>query len=65
MPVLVSSEKRAAYIKVIDSILADKDTDLNEISEKEIRRRLQETLDYDITPQKVSCHPKFFTRGAY
>jgi upstream activation factor subunit UAF30 len=63
--VLVSSEKRAAYTQVIDSILADKNTDLNEISEKRIRKGLQETLDYDITPQKVSCHPKFFSRGAY
>lgn len=62
---LVSSEKRAAYTQVIDSILADKNTDLNEISEKRIRKGLQETLDYDITPQKVSCHPKFFSRGAY
>lgn len=50
---LVSSEKLAAYTKVIDSILADKNTDLNKISEKQIRKGLQETLDYDITPQKV------------
>jgi upstream activation factor subunit UAF30 len=50
-PLAVPPDVRESYIKVIDAILAT--SDLNTISEKRIRRGLQETLDYDITPQKV------------
>ncbi|KAK2779185.1 hypothetical protein FQN53_001508 [Emmonsiellopsis sp. PD_33] len=43
---------QASYIKIIDSILAS--SDLNTISEKRIRRGLQDAVDYDITPQKAA-----------
>ncbi|OJD28417.1 hypothetical protein ACJ73_00165 [Blastomyces percursus] len=43
---------QASYIKIIDSILAT--SDLNTISEKRIRRGLQDAVDYDITPQKAA-----------
>lgn len=49
--IVVSTENRATYTKIIDSILAS--SDLNTISEKRIRRGLQDTLGYDITSQKV------------
>ncbi|KAL1963516.1 hypothetical protein VTN77DRAFT_8097 [Rasamsonia byssochlamydoides] len=42
---------RENYIKIIDSILAA--SDLNTISEKRIRKGIQEAVDYDITPQKA------------
>ncbi|KAK2754233.1 hypothetical protein FQN54_007112 [Arachnomyces sp. PD_36] len=47
----LSAEARATYTKIIDGILAA--SDLNTISEKRIRRGLQEALGYDITPQKA------------
>lgn len=49
---VVPPEVRESYIKTIDSILAV--SDLNTISEKRIRKGIQETVNYDITPQKVS-----------
>lgn len=39
-------------MKIIDTILAS--SDLNTISEKRIRKGLQQALDHDITPQKVA-----------
>jgi DEK-like protein len=55
LAVTVSSEVRESYTRIIDSILAA--SDLNTISEKRIRRGLQETVDYDLTPQKVQHIP--------
>src|SRR5436190_12942140 len=40
-----------SYTKIIDSILAS--SDLNTISEKRIRKGLQDVVGHDITPQKV------------
>lgn len=48
---LVPPEVEATFIKTIDAILAA--SDLDTISEKSIRRGLQESVQYDITPQKV------------
>ena len=48
---LVPPEVEASYITIIDSILAA--SDLDSISEKRIRKGLQEAVEYDITPQKV------------
>ncbi|EER36894.1 SWIB/MDM2 domain-containing protein [Histoplasma capsulatum H143] len=48
----LSDNVQASYIKIIDSILAT--SDLNTISEKRIRRGLQDAVDYDITPQKAA-----------
>ncbi|CAL5865940.1 uncharacterized protein PFLUO_LOCUS147 [Penicillium psychrofluorescens] len=47
----LSSDKRARYTEVIDSILAK--SDLNTISEKRIRKGLQDVIGYDLTPQKT------------
>lgn len=47
----VTPETREQYVQVIDSILGQ--SDLNTISEKRIRRGLQEAVGYDLTPQKV------------
>ncbi|GAD93942.1 SWIB/MDM2 domain protein [Paecilomyces variotii No. 5] len=47
----LSPDVRESYIKVIDSILAA--SDLNTISEKRIRKGLQENVGYDLTPQKA------------
>ncbi|KAJ5493443.1 hypothetical protein N7539_002189 [Penicillium diatomitis] len=47
----LSSEKRDEYSRIIDSILAK--SDLNTISEKRIRKGLQEVIGYDLTPQKA------------
>lgn len=47
----VSPDVEARYTEVIDSILAK--SDLNTISEKRIRKGLQEVVGYDLTPQKV------------
>lgn len=44
-------DARESYVKVIDSILAA--SDLNTISEKRIRKGLQEAVGYDLTPQKA------------
>ncbi|MCJ1303944.1 hypothetical protein MMC08_006755 [Hypocenomyce scalaris] len=43
-------EVKASYATIIDSILAA--SDLNTISEKSIRKGLQQAVEYDITPQK-------------
>jgi len=43
-------EVRASYAKIIDSILAA--SDLTTVSAKQIRKGIQATVDYDITPQK-------------
>ncbi|KAL6716180.1 hypothetical protein ACLMJK_005746 [Lecanora helva] len=43
-------EVRASFITIIDSILAASDLDL--ISEKRIRKGIQASVEYDITPQK-------------
>ncbi|OJJ86808.1 SWIB/MDM2 domain protein [Aspergillus glaucus CBS 516.65] len=45
-------ETREQYIQVIDSILAQ--SDLNTISEKRIRRGLQDAVGHDLTPQKAA-----------
>ncbi|KAF7118561.1 hypothetical protein CNMCM5793_008091 [Aspergillus hiratsukae] len=47
----VSPDVEARYTEVIDSILEK--SDLNTISEKRIRKGLQEVVGYDLTPQKV------------
>lgn len=48
---LVPPEVEASFIIIIDSILAA--SDLDTISEKRIRKGLQASVQYDITPQKV------------
>lgn len=48
---LVSTETEAEYVKLIDVIL--RSSDLNTISEKRIRKGLQEAVNHDLTPQKV------------
>lgn len=45
-------EVKASYATIIDSILAA--SDLETISEKRIRKGLQQAVEYDITPQKVN-----------
>ena len=50
----VPPEVRVTYIRIIDSILDE--SDLSRISEKKIRQGIQAKVEYDITPQKVSCH---------
>ncbi|KAL8641544.1 MAG: hypothetical protein Q9228_001664 [Teloschistes exilis] len=49
----LSAEVEAKYVVIIDTILAS--SDLNTISEKRIRKGLQQAVDYDITPQKVAA----------
>lgn len=51
---LVSPGAREQYVPIIDSILEN--SDLNTISEKRIRKGLQEVVGHDLTPQKV-CSP--------
>lgn len=48
---IVPPEVKASYATIIDSILAA--SDLETISEKRIRKGLQQAVEYDITPQKV------------
>lgn len=48
---IVSEETRERYTRVIDSILAR--SDLATISEKRIRKGLQDAVGYDLTPEKV------------
>ncbi|CAI7649882.1 unnamed protein product [Penicillium pancosmium] len=48
----LSSELRDQYTEIIDSILGK--SDLNTISEKRIRKGLQDAVGYDLTPQKVA-----------
>lgn len=50
--VTVPPEVRANYVAIVDSILAE--SDLSRISEKKIRQGIQNKVEYDITPQKVS-----------
>lgn len=47
----VPREVRANYIAIIDAILAA--SNIEEVSEKRIRRGIQDSVQYDITPQKV------------
>jgi hypothetical protein len=49
----VAPAVRDNYIAIIDTILAE--SDLTKISEKKIRAGIQEKVEYDITPQKVTC----------
>ena len=51
---LVPPEVEASFIIIIDSILAA--SDLDTISEKRIRKGIQASVEYDITPQKVQRH---------
>ncbi|PYH49920.1 SWIB/MDM2 domain protein [Aspergillus saccharolyticus JOP 1030-1] len=48
----LSPEDRLRFTPIIDSILAR--SDLNTISEKRIRKGLQEEIGYDLTPQKAA-----------
>ncbi|KAL4916077.1 SWIB/MDM2 domain-containing protein [Aspergillus aurantiobrunneus] len=48
----LSPGARDEYIPIIDSILSK--SDLNTISEKRIRKGLQDEVGYDLTPQKVA-----------
>lgn len=50
----VPREVEASYSAIIDDILAS--SDLETVSAKRIRKGLQEKVDYDISPQKVSVH---------
>ena len=49
----VAPAVRDNYVAIIDAILAV--SDLTKISEKKIRAGIQEKVEYDITPQKVTC----------
>ena len=55
---LVPPEVETSFVTIIDSILAA--SDLNTISEKRIRKGLQDAVEYDITPQKVTSCPSPF-----
>ncbi|OQD76081.1 hypothetical protein PENDEC_c005G03116 [Penicillium decumbens] len=48
----LSPELRDQYVEIIDSILGK--SDLNTISEKRIRKGLQDVVGYDLTPQKAA-----------
>ncbi|RDW70719.1 SWIB/MDM2 domain protein [Aspergillus mulundensis] len=48
----LSPSAREEYIPIIDSILSA--SDLNTISEKRIRKGLQDEIGYDLTPQKAA-----------
>jgi upstream activation factor subunit UAF30 len=48
----VASDVRDKYVGIIDDILSK--SDLTTISEKRIRKGLQDAVGYDLTPQKVS-----------
>ncbi|KAL8898039.1 MAG: hypothetical protein Q9207_006901 [Kuettlingeria erythrocarpa] len=56
----LSAETEAEYVKLIDVIL--KSSDLNTISEKRIRKGLQEAVNYDLTPQKDVIKPLIMAR---
>jgi hypothetical protein len=58
---IVSSEKRDEYSVIIDSILAK--SDLNTVSEKRIRKGLQDVIGYDLTPQKVRITRSYCLRS--
>jgi upstream activation factor subunit UAF30 len=51
--VIVPTEARDRYQRIIDGILAS--ADLNTISAKRIRKGLQTAVDHDISPYKVSA----------
>ncbi|KAL8851773.1 MAG: hypothetical protein Q9221_003383 [Calogaya cf. arnoldii] len=51
---------QAEYVRIIDTILAS--SDLNTISEKRIRKGLQQAVNYDITPQKDVIKPLIMAR---
>ncbi|KAL8778423.1 MAG: hypothetical protein Q9213_007423 [Squamulea squamosa] len=51
---------QAEYVKIIDTILAS--SDLNTISEKRIRKGLQQAVDHDIAPQKDIIKPLIMAR---
>ncbi|KAI9832406.1 MAG: hypothetical protein M1819_004395 [Sarea resinae] len=53
-------EVEASYATIIDSILAK--SDLNTISEKRIRKGLQEQVGYDLTPQKAAIKTLILAR---
>ncbi|MCJ1288870.1 hypothetical protein MMC34_000401 [Xylographa carneopallida] len=53
-------EVQAAYVVIIDSILAA--SDLQKITSKRIREGLQRAVDYDITPQKDAIKALIMTR---
>ncbi|KAL2046167.1 hypothetical protein N7G274_001614 [Stereocaulon virgatum] len=53
-------EVEASYITIIDDILAA--SDLDSISEKRIRKGLQESVEYDITPQKSAIKALIMAR---
>lgn len=57
---LVPPEVEASFITIIDSILAA--SDLDTISEKRIRKGLQASVQYDITPQKAWKLPNSIAR---
>jgi hypothetical protein len=56
----VAPAVRDNYVAIIDAILAV--SDLTKISEKKIRAGIQEKVEYDITPQKVTCSLLQFSR---
>ncbi|KAL8673757.1 MAG: hypothetical protein Q9168_001818 [Polycauliona sp. 1 TL-2023] len=56
----LATDVQAEYVKIIDSILAS--SDLNTISEKRIRKGLQQAVNYDITPQKDVIKPLIMDR---
>ncbi|KAL8725860.1 MAG: hypothetical protein Q9181_006261 [Wetmoreana brouardii] len=56
----LAADIEAQYVKIIDNILAS--SDLNTISEKRIRKGLQQAVDYDITPQKDVIKPLIMAR---
>ncbi|KAL8937653.1 MAG: hypothetical protein Q9211_003569 [Gyalolechia sp. 1 TL-2023] len=56
----ISADVEAKYVKIIDAILAS--SDLNTISEKRIRKGLQQAVNHDITPQKDVIKPLIMAR---
>ncbi|KAL9107106.1 MAG: hypothetical protein Q9227_007972 [Pyrenula ochraceoflavens] len=57
---LVPPDVRANYVKIIDGILAA--SDLTTISEKRVRRGIQEAVQYDVTPQKAAIRELIMER---
>jgi len=53
----VAPDVEASYAAIIDGILTA--ADLDTISAKAIRKRLQAAVNYDVTPQKVCESPCF------
>ncbi|KAL8939703.1 MAG: hypothetical protein Q9216_003217 [Gyalolechia sp. 2 TL-2023] len=56
----LNADIEARYVKIIDAILAS--SDLNTISEKRIRKGLQQAVNHDITPQKDVIKPLIMAR---